>query len=49
MIIHAKAAVADRNGSFTIGEIEVHPPQAGEVRVELKASGICHTDYDSLN
>jgi S-(hydroxymethyl)glutathione dehydrogenase/alcohol dehydrogenase len=49
MIIHAKAAVADRNGFFTLEEIEVHPPQAGEVRVALKASGICHTDYDSLN
>lgn len=49
MIIHAKAAVADQKGSFTLEEIEVHPPQAGEVRVALKASGICHTDYDSLN
>ncbi len=49
MIIRAKAAVADKNGSFTLEEIEVHPPQAGEVRVALKASGICHTDHDSLN
>lgn len=49
MIIHAKAAVADKNGSFTIEEIEVHPPRSGEVRVALRASGICHTDYDSLN
>ena len=48
MIIQAKAAVADKNGSFTIEEIEVHPPKAGEVRVALKASGVCHTDYDSL-
>jgi S-(hydroxymethyl)glutathione dehydrogenase / alcohol dehydrogenase len=49
MMIQAKAAVADQNGSFTIENIEVHPPQAGEVRVALQASGICHTDYDSLN
>ncbi len=48
-IINSKAAVADQKGSFTIEEIEVHPPQAREVRVALKASGICHTDYDSLN
>lgn len=49
MIIQAKAAVADKKGSFTIEDVEVHPPKAGEVRVALKASGICHTDYDSLN
>lgn len=48
MIIQAKAAVADAQGSFTIEDIEVHPPKAGEVRVAVKASGICHTDYDSL-
>ncbi|MEO0795477.1 MAG: Zn-dependent alcohol dehydrogenase [Verrucomicrobiota bacterium] len=48
MIIQARAAVADSKGSFTIEDIEVHPPKAGEVRVAIKASGVCHTDYDSL-
>lgn len=49
MIIQAKGAIADANGSFTIEAIEVHPPKSGEVRVAMMASGICHTDYDSLN
>ncbi|MGJ8638121.1 MAG: Zn-dependent alcohol dehydrogenase [Opitutaceae bacterium] len=49
MSIQAKAAVADGNGAFTIETIEVNPPQAGEVLVAIKASGVCHTDYDSLN
>ncbi|MEX0324989.1 MAG: Zn-dependent alcohol dehydrogenase [Puniceicoccaceae bacterium] len=47
-IIHTRAAVADTKGSFTIDPIEVHPPAEGEVRVQIKASGLCHTDYDSL-
>lgn len=49
MIIQGKAAVSNGKGTFSIEDIDVHPPQAGEVRVALKASGICHTDYDSLN
>ena len=49
MPIHAKAAVADGKGSFTIESIEVHPPQRDEVLVAIKASGVCHTDHDSLN
>lgn len=43
------AAVSDAKGSFTIEEIEVNQPEAGEVLVAIKASGVCHTDYDSLN
>ena len=49
MPIQAKAAVADGKGSFTIETIEVHPPARDEVLVAIKASGICHTDHDSLN
>lgn len=47
--IHAKAAVTDAAGSFTIEDVAVHPPGVGEVRVAIRASGICHTDYDSLS
>lgn len=47
--IQAQAAVADANGSFTIETVEVHAPGPGEVRVAIKASGLCHTDHDSLN
>jgi S-(hydroxymethyl)glutathione dehydrogenase / alcohol dehydrogenase len=46
--IAATAAVADGMGSFTIESIEVQPPGPGEVLVAIKASGICHTDWDSL-
>jgi Zn-dependent alcohol dehydrogenase len=43
------AAIADGAGSFTLDEIEVALPLAGEVLVELKAAGICHTDHASLS
>ena len=41
----AKAAVADGNGSVSIRDIEVGEPGPGEVLVDLRASGICHTDH----
>lgn len=46
--ITTRGAISDCNGSFTIEEIEVHPPAENEVRVQIKSSGLCHTDYDSL-
>jgi len=49
MAINATGAVADGAGSFTIDLIEVNSPQRGEVLVAIKASGVCHTDVDSLN
>jgi S-(hydroxymethyl)glutathione dehydrogenase/alcohol dehydrogenase len=48
-MIKSRAAVTDGNGNFSIDEIEVAEPEADEVLVKIKAAGICHTDYDSLN
>lgn len=42
------AAVTDGNGNISIEEIEVNDPAHDEILVKIKASGICHTDYDSL-
>lgn len=44
----ARAAIADGAGGFAIEPIEVRAPAADEVRVRLKASGVCHTDHASL-
>jgi S-(hydroxymethyl)glutathione dehydrogenase / alcohol dehydrogenase len=49
MPIEAKAAIADGKGSFTVETIDIHPLQHDEVLVAIKASGVCHTDHDSLN
>ena len=42
------AAVGDGAGAFAIQQIEVSAPGPGEVRVDVKASGLCHTDWDGL-
>lgn len=43
-----RAAVTEGDGSFAIETIRIDPPARGEVLVEIKASGVCHTDWDSL-
>jgi S-(hydroxymethyl)glutathione dehydrogenase / alcohol dehydrogenase len=46
----AKAAVAHRAGApLTIETVDVEGPKAGEVLVEIKATGICHTDEFTLS
>ncbi|MBB6429731.1 Zn-dependent alcohol dehydrogenase [Algisphaera agarilytica] len=44
-----QAAISDTQGNFSIQTIDVGKPGPGEVAVDIKASGICHTDYDSMN
>ncbi len=47
--ISAKAAIADGNGQFSIQTISIAQPKVDEVLVEIKASGVCHTDFDSMS
>ena len=45
-----RAAVAWQAGRpLTIEEVDLAAPKAGEVLVEVKATGICHTDYYTLS
>lgn len=45
-----RAAVAWQAGQpLTIEEVELAGPRAGEVLVEVKATGICHTDWYTLS
>src|SRR6187200_1524459 len=45
-----RAAVAWQAGQpLTIEELDLDGPRAGEVLVEIKATGICHTDYYTLS
>jgi S-(hydroxymethyl)glutathione dehydrogenase/alcohol dehydrogenase len=43
-----QAAVTDGDGAFAIETIGIDSPGRGEVLVAIKASGVCHTDWDSL-
>lgn len=44
----AAAVITNGQGKFSIGRIEIADPGPGEVLVEIKASGVCHTDFDSM-
>jgi len=48
--VKTKAAVAWKSGApLTIETVDLEGPKAGEVLVEIKATGICHTDYYTLS
>lgn len=46
--MRSRAAVGDGRGSYEITDIVVGEPGPGEVRLAIKAAGLCHTDYDAL-
>jgi len=48
--ITCKAAIAWEAGKpLSIEEVQVAPPKAGEVRVKIIATGVCHTDAFTLS
>jgi len=48
--VKVKAAVAHKAGDpLQIEEVELEGPHKGEVMVEIKASGVCHTDAFTLS
>ncbi|XP_067927947.1 alcohol dehydrogenase class-3 chain H-like [Watersipora subatra] len=49
-VISCKAAVAwEPKKPLSLETIEVAPPRAGEVRVKILATGVCHTDSYTLD
>jgi S-(hydroxymethyl)glutathione dehydrogenase/alcohol dehydrogenase len=49
-VIKCRAAVAWEAGKpLSIEEVEVAPPKAGEVRIKILATGVCHTDDYTLS
>ncbi len=49
-MIRTRAAVATAAGKpLSIETVEVEPPRPGEVLVEIKATGLCHTDAFTLS
>lgn len=45
----AKAIVTDGKGEFALRQVELGTPQKEEILVEIRASGVCHTDFDSMS
>ncbi len=49
-IVKVKAAVADGPGQpLEVTTVDLEGPRSGEVLVEIKASGVCHTDAFTLS
>lgn len=49
-MIKSKAAIAWGPGQpLSVEEVDVMPPKAGEVRVKVIATGVCHTDAFTLS
>ncbi len=45
-----RAAVLERTGgTLEVQELELAPPGPGEVLVHLKASGVCHSDFNAID
>ena len=48
--ITCRAAIAWKAGApLSVEEVQVAPPEAGEVRVKIVATGVCHTDAYTLS
>jgi len=48
MAVETKAIISDGKGGYADAALELADPGPGEVLVEIRASGVCHTDLDSL-
>ncbi len=44
-----KAVVCHAVGRFAIEDVRLDPPRAGEVRVRLAATGVCHSDLSVID
>ncbi len=47
--MNIRAAITAGDGRFSIAGGELTGPQQNEVLVQIKASGVCHTDFDSMS
>ncbi|MBL4826737.1 MAG: Zn-dependent alcohol dehydrogenase [Spongiibacteraceae bacterium] len=44
-----KAVVARAINNFSVEEISIDPPKAGEIKIKMKATGVCHSDLSVIN
>ena len=43
------SVVMTRGGGFSVGDVQIAEPIGREVVVDVKASGLCHTDLTLAN
>jgi len=44
-----KAMVCTERGKYSVEEVKLDPPKAGEIRVKMGAVGVCHSDLSVVN
>lgn len=44
-----KAVVVHELNKFAVEEVTLDPPQAGEVKIKMRATGVCHSDLSVIN
>ncbi len=44
----SRALISDGHGGYEVQDISVGAPGPGEIRVQIRAAGLCHTDWDSI-
>jgi len=49
MAVETRAIISDGGGEYADATLILADPGPGEVLVEIRASGVCHTDLDSLS
>ncbi|NYF92259.1 alcohol dehydrogenase catalytic domain-containing protein [Tunturiibacter empetritectus] len=49
MPTQAQAIVTDGRGHFALEDVTLDDPERNEVLVKIRASGVCHTDFDSMS
>ena len=48
--MRTRAAVLERTGApLEVVELDLAPPQPGEVLVRLRAGGVCHSDFNAID
>jgi S-(hydroxymethyl)glutathione dehydrogenase / alcohol dehydrogenase len=44
-----KAVVAHAIDQYSVEELSIDPPKAGEIKIKMKATGVCHSDLSVIN
>ena len=44
-----KAVVCRDVNTFGVEDVELDPPKAGEIKITMKAVGVCHSDLSVVN
>ena len=44
-----KAVVSLDNNKYSVEEVTIDPPKAGELKIKIAACGVCHSDLSVIN